>query len=88
MTHDKKIEQALKYLYNQGYGKGSNYTTMTIASLMVEYAEQQVKNLSLSAVSVNEVAVCSARKSYQSCDLHHDNEHGCEECGNYEQTER
>lgn len=56
MTHDKKIEQALKYLYNQGYGKGSNYTTMTIASLMVEYAEQQVKNLSLSAVS-NSIAI-------------------------------
>ena len=47
-------------------------------------SEQKVKNLSLSAVSVNEVAVCSARKSYQSCDLHHDNKHGCEECGNYE----
>lgn len=44
MTHDNKIEHALKYLYNQGYGKGSNYTTMTIASLMVEYAEQIVKD--------------------------------------------
>jgi predicted transcriptional regulator len=47
-----------------------------------------VKNCNMPPVSVNEVSVCSARKSYYSCDLHHDNQHGCLECGNCEQTER
>jgi len=39
----KDIEKALKYLSDKGYGRGSNYTTNTVASLMVEYAAEQVK---------------------------------------------
>lgn len=38
------IEKAAKYLSNAGYGRGTNYTTNTVANLMVEYARKVKKD--------------------------------------------
>lgn len=38
-------EKALKYLSDNGYGKGSNFTTNSVATLMVEFAAQEKKEL-------------------------------------------
>ena len=40
----KDIEKAAKYLSNAGYGRGTNYTTNTVANLMAEYARKVKKD--------------------------------------------
>jgi hypothetical protein len=40
----KKLEEAKKYLSNEGYGKGSNFTLDVVTNLMIEWQQEQDKN--------------------------------------------
>jgi hypothetical protein len=43
-TMDKELkEKALQFIWNKGYGKGMNLTLNSVAYLMVEFAQEQVK---------------------------------------------
>jgi len=43
-TNKETIEEAKKYLSNNGYGKGSNFTLNNVANLMIEWQQEQYKN--------------------------------------------
>ena len=45
MAHKEEIEKAKKYMSQQGYGTGTNYTMNVVASLMVEWSRIKVNNL-------------------------------------------
>jgi hypothetical protein len=38
------LEEVKKYLSNEGYGKGSNFTLNNVANLMLEWQQEQDKN--------------------------------------------
>jgi hypothetical protein len=40
----EKLEEAKKYLSNEGYGKGSNFTLNCVANLMIEWQQEQDNN--------------------------------------------
>ena len=48
---EKDLIEAKKYLSQQGYGSGTNYTTNLVAELLANYAEEQLKKNRLDTVS-------------------------------------
>jgi hypothetical protein len=44
-TKQETLEEAKKYLSNEGYGKGSNFTLNNVANLMIEWQQEQDKNM-------------------------------------------
>ena len=44
MKDKETLEEAKKYLSNEGYGKGSNFTLNNVADLMIEWEQEQNKN--------------------------------------------
>ena len=47
---EQDLIEAKKYLSQQGYGSGTNYTTNLVAVLLANYAQEQVKKFRLGAV--------------------------------------
>lgn len=43
---EQDLVEAKKYLSQQGYGSGTNYTTNLVAVLLANYAQAQIKKLS------------------------------------------
>jgi hypothetical protein len=64
----KTLEEAKKYLSNEGYGKGSNFTLNNVANLMIEWQQEQDKKM-YSKEEVNEIIA----ETWNSCE---DNESG------------
>jgi hypothetical protein len=62
----KNIQEEVQKIHNQyGVTEMANYKIQLLCEQYAnDYHEQQVKNLSLSAVSVNEVAVCDTCTAY------------------------
>ena len=44
-------EKAIPFLKEKGYGKGTNYTTDLVASLMIQFTESQGQTLPIDSVS-------------------------------------
>jgi len=44
VNKQETFEEAKKYLSNEGYGKGSNFTLNNVADLMLEWQQEQDKN--------------------------------------------
>jgi len=48
----RRIDKEIKpFLNNLGYGKGTNYTTDLVSSLILQYTDELVKNLTIPDVS-------------------------------------
>jgi hypothetical protein len=47
---EQDLIEAKKYLSEQGYGSGTNYTTNLVAVLLANYAQDQLKKFRLGAV--------------------------------------
>ena len=45
---EKQLQEAKKFLSDQGYGAGTNFTLNTVASLMVNWSEEEKPNISAS----------------------------------------
>lgn len=44
-------------------------------------------DIEIMSISNNKDLVCSAGRYYNDCHIHNNNEHGCDECGNYKPTD-
>lgn len=44
-SKQETLEEAKKYLSNEGYGKGSNFTLNNVANLMIEWQQEQDKKM-------------------------------------------